>query len=108
MGNNEQWFNQEELELYEKFMNNKHKEFMKDPKNAADFKRVIFKARPDFKEWIEQTSLFDAIKRHAGTGIIIEGLSDGLSIQLNGLGKVETAYDLPIEFIENFALNFPQ
>lgn len=63
--------------------------------------------KQDFKEWIEQTQLFLAIKQHAGTGLIIESLPYGLQIQLNGISKVEKAEDLPIEFIQNFYENSP-
>ncbi len=61
----------------------------------------------EFKEWIENTPLFGAIKVHAGTGLIIESLPHGLSLQLNGIGKIEKAEDLPIEMIKEFFINSP-
>jgi hypothetical protein len=67
----------------------------------------VFQSIPGFKEWIEQTSLFQNIKRFAGTGIIIEGIPNGLRLQLNGISKVDTANDLPIEMIIEFYNNSP-
>lgn len=60
-----------------------------------------------FKEWIENTPLFGAIKVHAGTGLIIESLPHGLSLELNRVAKIEKAEDLPIEMIKEFFINSP-
>ena len=76
-------------------------------KNPMDKVHRVFQSIPGFKEWIEQTTLFSHISRFAGTGLIIEGIPDGLRLQLNGISKVETAYDLPIEMIVQFFGNSP-
>ncbi len=68
---------------------------------------AIFNSIPGFKEWIERTQLFSTISRFAGTGLIIEGIPDILRLQLNGIPRVETAEDLPIELIQHFYNNSP-
>lgn len=70
-------------------------------------KSRVFQSIPGFKEWIEQTSLFNTIKRFAGTGLIIEGIPNGLSLQLNGISNIQSAEDLPIELLIEFYLNSP-
>lgn len=88
-------------------MNSQEVRLYEEDKNPADNVSRVFQSTPGFKEWIEQTSLFNTIKRFAGTGIIIEGIPDGLRLQLNGISKVEKAEDLPIEMIIQFFNNSP-
>lgn len=77
-----------------------------DLKNPIITNRV-FESIPGFKEWIENTSLFSTIKRFAGSGIIIEGIPDGLRLQLNGISDINVAEDLPVELLLEFYLNSP-
>ncbi len=67
----------------------------------------VFNSIPGFKEWIEQTSLFNTIKMHVGSGIRIDLIPNNASYILNKGGKVEKAEDLPIEMIVEFFINSP-
>ena len=73
-------------------------------------KEKIFKTAPEFKTWIEQTSLFDAIKKDAVyKGTVRTHKEDGsidMELDLNGV-IIEVAEDLPIELIVQFYNNYP-
>ena len=67
----------------------------------------VFTALPRFKEWIEQTSLFNTISRFAGTGMEIYGIPNDMKLKLNGTSNVQVAEDLPMELILEFLKNSP-
>lgn len=80
----------------------------------------ILDALPDFKVWIEQTSLFDTIKRLTNPEMIdgkpvismfsnvnVNLLTEDLNMNLLRNTNVKTAYDLPIELIQQFYQNSP-
>jgi hypothetical protein len=60
-----------------------------------------------FKEWVEKTPLFNAIKNNAGTGLIIELPEYDTRFKLDGVSKVEKAEELPIEILQEFWRNSP-
>lgn len=72
-------------------------------------KKEIFKAAPQFRQWIEGSSLFHAIVTDANIqGLLVIHEPDGerWELQLNGyqIYKVE---DLPIELIQRFYKHYP-
>lgn len=69
----------------------------------------LFQLAPDFKTWVEQTSLFDSIKnRKKVIGVdFYEIRAKEITIRLKDNVIVNKAEDLPIELIENFYINSP-
>lgn len=68
----------------------------------------FFQTKPDFKAWIENTSLFHALKADRGGVIRLhaeDGDIDGEIFRNHII--IEKAEDLPIEMIQQFYINSP-
>lgn len=79
-------------------------------KDPIVLKDRVFSSIPDFKEWIENTQLFQVLKQESNNPSnfgVPTIRSEQISIGLNSGIKVDTAYDLPIEVIFEFFLNSP-
>lgn len=82
--------------------------------------KEILDTLPEFRIWIEQTSLFDTIKRFTNPEMIdgkpvismfsninVQLDIEDLNINLLRHAHVQTAYDLPIELVQQFYQNSP-
>ncbi len=79
-------------------------------KDPIVLKDRVFSSIHGFKEWIENTQLFQVLKQESnnpnnfGVPVI---RSEVISLNLNNNIKVNSATDLPIEMIEEFFRNSP-
>lgn len=72
------------------------------------FTKTIFDNNKVFKEWVEQTSLFNALVQDSGnpTCVGIRATDNSLELLTRGI-KVSTVYDLPFELVVEFWKNSP-
>lgn len=100
------WMDFEEYEFERAYLEGRHMEWVRaNPDTKDKINKVILSKVKGFKEWVEQTSLFNAIKNNPHATEI--RANDGsIKIVPSGI-KINTAEELPTEFLLEFYMNSP-